>query len=117
MSIPQEIKPEIGVCAECGLEFYLRRGRGRKSPYCDSCKRLNRSRKSQQRALRHSLAQLYEWVEVLAPDIIARKEVLSEEQSHRCWDCGRLAKLYFARHENQLIGVCLRCQERRRTRS
>lgn len=102
------------VCANCGNDFDLRPGRGRQSPFCEECKPKLRNRKVAQRQIRHALAQMYEWVDALAPDIIAQKEVLNDRQSGRCFDCGRRRKLYFARADGALVGVCLADLERRR---
>jgi hypothetical protein len=64
--------------------------------------------------LRHALAQMYEWVDALAPDIIQQKEELSQRQDGRCLDCMKRRKLYFARENSVLVGVCINCQDLRR---
>lgn len=103
------------TCPDCEREFVPRSGRGPKSSLCPDCQRGRRRRSAQLRGLRHSLATLAEWVDVLGPEAIKRKEAIAESQGGQCADCGKARKLYLAEDpDGRIVGVCLTCHSQRR---
>lgn len=94
------------TCVSCGREFE-QWGRGRKATRCPDCQAEQRTMTTERRTIRHAIATMTEWVEVLAPFVANLRRQVTVDQEGHCKLCEKRGRLRLAiADDGSFFGLC-----------
>jgi hypothetical protein len=98
------------TCPRCGTDFEQNVGRGRKSPYCDDCRKDIATERAAIRQFAVMSASMIEVSTIYGAQLARRRSEVTERQDGRCRTCARKRRRLFLQEVGGThVGDCIQC--------